>query len=701
MPGLSPLLVSQWHPTKNGNLLPTNVTAGSGKKVFWLDENCGHDWEAIILNRSKGYGCPYCAGRAIWVGFNDLATTHPVLAAQWHPTLNGDLTPHNVSAGSTKMVYWIDEFNHVWKSTVANRKNGNGCPVCSNKQILTGFNDFVTTHPEIAAELHPTKNGSLDPSTIFAGSNRTLWWLCPVKSHTYDMKLTDRTTGKQQCPYCARKRPWLGETDLLTTHPDVAAEWHPTKNLPLLPTQVLSGSSNRVWWKCKKAGHEWQAAISHRTSARDQSGCPQCSGRVTIVGETDLPTTHPEIARYWHSTKNGDLKVEQVSAGSNKKVWWLAPCNHEWDDTVNHITARGLNCPYCSNRRVLIGFNDFATTHPIIALQLHPTKNGDVKATDFTAGHDKSLWWVCDKSSEHEWEAAPYTRKAGHGCPVCWSEVIVSKAEHELYDFLTKLGFTVEQSNRKALGNGQEIDLYVPAMKFGVEFNGLYWHSDAKGKGKDYHQAKYLTAQKAGIELIQIWEDDWRDKEDLVLRLLAHKLGKTAELAKLYPHLMNETERVFARKTQVVAVTEKRAKQFLTHNSLEGYAKGNHLFGLTDESGELRAVLVVQKETDGVKILRYATYGHVVGGFTKLLKHMQSDLKPKQILVEADLYYSSGALYKLAGFTYESMSEPSYTWLAKNKRISDDKMKTSMKRHRIWDAGNQLFFLEHALQSGV
>jgi DNA-directed RNA polymerase subunit RPC12/RpoP len=691
MAALSPLLVSQWHPTKNGDLLPTDVTAGSRKKVFWLDENCGHDWEAIILNRSKGYGCPYCAGRAVWAGFNDLATTHPVLARQWHPTLNGDLTPYNVSAGSTRMVHWIDEFNHVWKSTVANRKNGNGCPVCSNKQILAGFNDFATTHSEIAAELHPTKNGSLDSSTIFAGSQKRLWWLCPDKSHVYDMNLNERTSNNQNCPYCSHTRVLAGETDLETTHPVVAAEWHSSKNGKILPSQVFAGSNKRFWWKCPKAGHEWQAAVSGRTNSRSPSGCPQCWGRVTIVGETDLPTTYPEIARYWHPTKNGDLKVEQVSAGSNKRVWWLVSCNHEWEDTVNHITARGLNCPYCSNRRILIGFNDFATTHPIIARQLHLTKNGDVKATDFTAGHDKGLWWVCDKNSEHEWEAAPYTRKAGHGCPVCWSEVIVSKAEHELYDFLTKLGFVVEQSNRKVLGNGQEIDLYIPALKFGIEFNGLYWHSDAKGKDKNYHQAKYLTAQKVGIELIQVWEDDWRDKKDLVVRLLGHKLGKTAKLPTLYPHLANETERVFARKTQVATVTEKQVKQFLIHNSLEGYAKGTHRFGLTDENGGLRAVLVVQQEADGVKILRYATYGHVIGGFTKLLKNMQSELKPKQITAEADLCYSSGSLYKLAGFTHENISEPSYMWLAKNKRISDDKMKASVKRHRIWDAGQISF----------
>lgn len=694
MPGLSPLLVSQWHPTKNGNLLPTDVTAGSGKKVFWLDENCGHDWEAIILNRSKGYGCPYCAGRAIWVGFNDLATTHPALAAQWHPSLNGNLTPFDVTAGSKKIVYWIDDFGHVWQSNVLNRKSGNGCPVCTNKQILAGFNDFATTHPEIAAELHPTKNENLDPSTIFAGSKTRLWWLCPDKSHAYDMNLNERTSNKQNCPYCSHTRVLVGETDLGTTHPVVAAEWHPTKNGLLFPSQVFAGSSNRYWWKCKAAGHEWQAAASSRTSNRNPTGCPQCWGRVTIVGETDLPTTHPEIARYWHPTKNGKLKVEQISAGSNKEVWWLASCSHEWSSVVAHVTARGLNCPYCSNRRILIGFNDFATTHSIIARQLHPTKNGNVKATAFTAGHDKSLWWVCDKSSEHEWEAAPYTRKAGHGCPVCWSEVIVSKGEHELYDFLMRLGFIVEQSNRKALGNGQEIDLYIPAMEFGIEFNGLYWHSDAKGKDKNYHQAKYLTAQKAGIELIQIWEDDWRDKKDLVLRLLAHKLGKTAELAALYPYLASETERVFARKTHIVTVTEKQAKQFLTHNSLEDYVKGTHRFGLADENGSLRAVLVVQKEADGVKILRYATYGHVIGGFTKLLKHIQPDLKPQQITAEANLYYSSGALYKLAGFTHENISEPSYTWLVKNKRISDDKMKASVKRHRIWDAGMQIYKLE-------
>lgn len=85
-----PALVLQWHPTKNGSLVPSDASAGSFQKAWWLCE-LGHSWEAVISSRTKGNGCPYCANRIVLPGFNDLATLYPELAKQWHPTKNESL----------------------------------------------------------------------------------------------------------------------------------------------------------------------------------------------------------------------------------------------------------------------------------------------------------------------------------------------------------------------------------------------------------------------------------------------------------------------------------------------------------------------------------------------------------------------------------------------------------------------------------
>ena len=85
-------LLKEWNQEKNEELNPANIELGSHKKVWWQCSK-GHDWQAIVSNRVLGKGCPYCAGQKVWIGFNDLSTTRPDLANEWHPMKNGDLTP--------------------------------------------------------------------------------------------------------------------------------------------------------------------------------------------------------------------------------------------------------------------------------------------------------------------------------------------------------------------------------------------------------------------------------------------------------------------------------------------------------------------------------------------------------------------------------------------------------------------------------
>ncbi len=188
-----PHLAAEWHPTKNDNLTPNDVTAGSNKKVWWIqhhknpitDKNYNFEWQATVSSRVKGIGCPYLSGKAIWLGFNDLATTHPKLAAEWHPTKNGSLTPNDVTAGSNKKVWWhlpYDDpvtgkhFDFEWQTSILNRVNGTGCPYLPKSAMTNGFKSLAVTHPELAAQWHPTKNGALTPNNVTADCTRSVWW---------------------------------------------------------------------------------------------------------------------------------------------------------------------------------------------------------------------------------------------------------------------------------------------------------------------------------------------------------------------------------------------------------------------------------------------------------------------------------------------------------------------------------------------
>jgi len=254
-------------------------------------------------------------------------------------------------------------------------------------------------------------NVDMTPQTVTYGSKRKIRWRCD-RGHTWSATVKSRIEGCG-CPVCARRTVAVGENDLQSTHPAVAAQWHPTKNAPLTPTDVLSGTQRRVWWQCSK-GHEWRAAVSSRTV--DGSGCPVCANKVILRGENDLQTQFPEIAGQWHPDKNGPLQPSEVSAYSNRKVWWVCDHGHEYPCAVS-ARVSGSGCPYCANKRVLAGFNDLQTTNPHLAAQWHPTQNGNLTPRTVTAGSTKKVWWIC--ALGHSYQASITSRNRGSGCPYC------------------------------------------------------------------------------------------------------------------------------------------------------------------------------------------------------------------------------------------------------------------------------------------
>ena len=157
-------LLEEWDVEGNGALTPLALSHGSRRKVWWCC-GAGHQWQAAVYTRTGAEsGCPYCAGKRPWPGFNDLASQEPALAAQWHPERNGPLTPDQVVCGSTRRVWWQCGSGHVWAASVKSRAAGAGCPYCAGRRISPGENDLATLYPALARQWHPTKNGGLTPA---------------------------------------------------------------------------------------------------------------------------------------------------------------------------------------------------------------------------------------------------------------------------------------------------------------------------------------------------------------------------------------------------------------------------------------------------------------------------------------------------------------------------------------------------------
>ncbi|OBK16768.1 zinc-ribbon domain-containing protein [Mycobacterium asiaticum] len=214
---------------------------------------------------------------------------------------------------------------------------------------------FADYYPEVAAQWHPTRNGDLKPTHVKAGSNKRVWWQC-VEGHEWSVRPADRRRG-EQCPECAERQRHVAKAtpkpgrSLGDLFPEVAKEWHPTKNLTVTAFDVNPGSKQRRWWRCADCGHEWQTDPDHRT--RGGRRCSKCAYRSISVSKAvpkpgeSLAEKAPALAAEWHPDKNGALTPFDVRPRGRASVWWRCKFGHEWKAMVAP-RAVGIGCPKCS-----------------------------------------------------------------------------------------------------------------------------------------------------------------------------------------------------------------------------------------------------------------------------------------------------------------------------------------------------------------
>lgn len=412
-------LLADWDYAKN-SLLPENVSASSDKKAWWKCPS-GHSYFQAVKNHTRGARCPYCYGKLVLPGFNDLCTENPPFLREWDADKNFPSSPKDYRLHSNKSVWWKCDKGHSWRASITNRERGNGCPYCSGRRVLPGFNDLATTSPTLASQWDYENNSELSPEMVTAGSNRKVWWRC---EHGHGWKAVISARGTRGCPYCAGKRAIPGQNDLLTINPYLAAEWDYEKNDDLSPEIVLPYSSKKVWWKCQE-GHSWIAAISNRSNG---NGCPYCAGIFPIVGKTDFESQHPELLFLWDYENNSPVSPSQFTCGSAKKVWWRCDNAHHWKSSVSAI-IKGSRCPYCAGRKVWLGFNDLKTMLPDVADEWDYEKNGGLIPEQFTKCSRKKVWWRCKYG--HSWQTEIQYRRAGTGCPYCSGNLAI-RGENDL-----------------------------------------------------------------------------------------------------------------------------------------------------------------------------------------------------------------------------------------------------------------------------
>lgn len=191
-------------------------------------------------------------------------------------------------------------------------------------------------------------------------------------------------------------------------------EWDAEQNLPLTPDAVSRGSNKKVAWKCAN-GHTWMSAIKVRAAG---ANCPFCCGKRVIAGGNSLWALYPELAKQWDTERNGSLRPDEISPGSEKKIWWRCEQGHSWQAMPCSRTLHGNGCPVCTSRKIVAGINDLKTLAPEIAAQWDLQKNAPLRPEQVAQYSNRKVWWLCPKGHSYEMAVSSRTHH-GRGCPFC------------------------------------------------------------------------------------------------------------------------------------------------------------------------------------------------------------------------------------------------------------------------------------------
>ncbi len=266
------------------------------------------------------------------------------LMSEWDHESNHAINPNELTRNSNKKVSWICSMcGHKWKTSIYHRAaRGTGCRNCyhARRKKISLKESIVYTNPEASRNWHPTNNIKLTPDLFQRGSRYEAWWKC----HECGNKWKSPIKSYCGCSKC-KKKTELSKRSLETKYPELMSEWHKLKNKNISPSKVFFSSPQKAWWQCSRCNYEWEARINNR--AIGKRGCPLCANKVVVEGVNDFCTTHPQLAKEWHLTKNGDITPKMVTYGTGRKFWWTCPNGHDYQATTNHRSS-GTDCPKCN-----------------------------------------------------------------------------------------------------------------------------------------------------------------------------------------------------------------------------------------------------------------------------------------------------------------------------------------------------------------
>ena len=245
-------------------------------------------------------------------------------------------------------------------------------------------------------------------------------------------------------------------------------------------------------------------------------------------------------------------------------------------------------------------------------------------------------------------------------CTIC-NEVdsLTSTCENSIFTFLNDNYKGEIRVSARDIINPKEIDIYLPELKIGIEFNGLYWHSE-KFKNRKYHYEKYISCLERGIHLIQIWEDDWKYKNDIVKSILLNQIGLIRS-------------KIYARKCEIVQLTNKESKKFLNENHIQGYVPSSITIGLKFNNEVVSLMTFSNRKINNsnrFELLRFCNKINtiVIGSANKLFNNFLENNIQSNIISYSDNSIFNGKMYEILNFKNRGNTSLNYYWVKGDKK---------------------------------
>ncbi len=416
----------------------------------------------------------------------------------------------------------------------------------------------------------------------------------------------------------------------------------------IILTDNITSLKQKIKLYCKLCGHYWETSIP----VLYRSNCPSCQNQI----KPNINEFKEKLLKK-HNGRFVCLSDEYVN-NKTHLLFKCTICDYEFKYLPIKILQPNMKCKNCKKHNLQNNIDYIAKIKKLKIISYPTNYSSDSKIT------------ICCENCNSQWETTIFSFVNNNGCKFC--NKYISRAEIEISEWLTSIGVHHERNKRLIYNNkNHEIDIFIPEYKLAIDFHGLYWHSDAY-KDKNYHINKFNFVKKLGYQYIQIWENEWIFKKDIVKSIILNKIDKCHQ--------------IFARKCEIREIDTSTAKVFFEKNHIQGFVGGKIKLGLFYNNQLVSAIIIgANRYNKGFEIIRFANKlnTNVVGGFSKFIQYIKRNMQYIDVLDSfVDLRYFNGNGYLKAGFVNLGQTAPSHYYF-KNNQINKLYHRSVFMKHKL------------------